>query len=78
MEPLPQLRGPWTEISMDFVVGLPESRRNRHAKLYKAILVVVNRYTKQARYFPCCDLLDAIGLAEILSIKLVLREASVP
>jgi hypothetical protein len=62
---------------MDFIVGLPESRRKRHAKPYNAILVVVNRYTKQVRYFPCHDSLDAIGLAEILARKLVLRGAGV-
>jgi hypothetical protein len=78
MEPLPQPRGPWTDISMDFIVGLPESRRKRHAKPYNAILVVVDWYTKQARYFPCHDSLDAIGLAEILARKLVLRGAGVP
>ncbi len=78
MEPLPQPRGPWTDISMDFIVGLPESCRKRHAKPYNAILVVVDRYTKQARYFPCHDSLDAIGLAEILARKLVLRGAGVP
>jgi hypothetical protein len=77
MEPLPQPRGPWTDISMDFVVGLAESRRKRHAKPYNAILVVVDRYTKQARYFLCHDSLDAIGLAEILARKLVLRGAGV-
>jgi hypothetical protein len=27
MEPLPQPRGPWTDISMDFIIGLPESCR---------------------------------------------------
>ncbi len=78
MEPLPQPRGPWTDISMDFVVGLPESRRKRYAKPYNAILVIVNQYTKQACYFPSCDLLDATGLAEILSRKPVLRGAGVP
>jgi transposase InsO family protein len=78
MEPLPQPRGPWTDISMDFIVGLPESRRKRHAKPYNAILIVVDWYTKQARYFPCHDSLDAIGLAGILARKLVLRGAGVP
>jgi hypothetical protein len=32
----------------------------------------------QARYFPCYDLLDAVGLAKILTRKLVLRGAGVP
>ncbi len=78
MEPLPQPRGPWTDIPMDFIVGLPESYRKCHTKPNNAILVVINRYTKQARYVPCHDLLDAIGLAEILARKLVLRGAGVP
>jgi hypothetical protein len=72
MEPMPQPRGPWTDISMDFIVGLPESHRKRHAKLYNAILVVIDQYTKQARYFPCHNSLDAIGLAEILARKRVI------
>jgi hypothetical protein len=55
MEPLPQLRGPWIDISMDFIVGLSESCRKGHAKPYNAILVVVDWYTKQALYFPCHD-----------------------
>ncbi len=62
---------------MDFIVGLPESRRKRHAKPYNAILVIVDRYTKQAHYFPCHHSLDAIGLAGILYRKLVLRGAGV-
>jgi transposase InsO family protein len=78
MEPLPQPRGPWTDISMDFIVGLLESRRKRNAKPYNAILVVVDQYTKPARCFPCHDSLDAIRLAEILARKLVLRGAGVP
>jgi hypothetical protein len=77
MELLPQLRGPWTDISMDFIVGLPESRQRRHAKPYNAILIGINQYTKQARYFPCHDSLDAIGLAEILARKLVLQRTGV-
>jgi hypothetical protein len=78
MELLPQPRGPWTYISVDFNVGLPVSRRKRPAKPHNAILVDVDWYTKQARYFPCHDTLDAVGLAEILTRKLVLRGAGVP
>jgi hypothetical protein len=63
---------------MDFVIGLLDSCQKRHANLYNAILVVVNWYTKQVRYFPCHDLLDAIGLADIIARKLVLRGAGVP
>jgi hypothetical protein len=89
LELLPQLRGPWTDISMDFVVGLPESSRKAREKgqksergkgrgrSYNAILVVVDRYTKAARYFKCRDTLDEVGLAEIIAWKLVLRGAGV-
>ncbi len=40
MEQLPQPRSPWTDMSMDFIVGLKESRRKHHAKPYNAILIV--------------------------------------
>jgi hypothetical protein len=72
MEPLPQPRGPWTDISVDFIVGLLVSHRKRHARRHDITLDVVNQYTKQARYFPCHDTLDAVGLAKILTRKLVL------
>ncbi len=78
MEQLPQPRGPWTDISMDFIVGLPESRLKCHKKPYNTILVAVDWYTKQARYFPSHDLLDLIDLAELILRKLVLRRALIP
>ncbi len=60
LEPLPQPRSPWTDILMDFIVGLLESSRMAREKgqesengkgrgrSYNAILVVVDRYTKVA------------------------------
>jgi hypothetical protein len=67
LEPLPQPCGPWTDISMDLIIGLPESCQKHHAKQDYAILAVVNWFTKQASYFPCYDLLVAIGLAGIIA-----------
>ncbi len=78
MELLPQPRGPWIDISVDFIAVLQISRRKRHVKSHNAILVVVNRYTKQARYSPCYDTLHAVGLAEIYARKLVLRGTGMP
>ncbi len=72
MELLPQLRGPWTDTSMDFILSLQVSHWKHHAKPHNTILVVVNWYTKQVRYFPCHDTPDVVGLAEILTMKLVL------
>jgi hypothetical protein len=75
---------------MDFIVGLPESswkarekgqeseRGKGRGRSYNTILVVVDRYTKAARYFMCQETLDAAGLAEIIARKLVLRGTGVP
>jgi hypothetical protein len=78
MEPLSQLLGPWTDISVDFIIGLPVGRRKCHVKSHNAILIVVNQYVKQGRYFPYHNTLDVVGLAEILTRKLVLLGTGVP
>ena len=44
--PLPGPDGPWQDISMDFVVGLPESEG------YDSISVVVDRLTRQSHLAP--------------------------
>jgi hypothetical protein len=67
MEPLPQPRGPWTDISMDFIVRLPESLRRPRGRPYNAILIVVHWYTKMVRYFKCCNTIDPAGLTEIIA-----------
>jgi hypothetical protein len=60
------------DILVDFIVGLPVCHWKRHTKPYNVIFAIVNQYTKQAPYFPCNNTLDAVGLAEILTRKLVL------
>jgi hypothetical protein len=77
IELLSQPRRPWTDILLDFNVGLLVSRRKCHEKPYNAILVGVNWYTKQACYFPYHNTLDAVGLAKILTRKLVLQGAGI-
>ena len=47
LRPMPVGNGPWQEIGMDFVVGLPLSEG------FDAILVVIDRFSKYARYIPC-------------------------
>jgi transposase InsO family protein len=46
LQPLPIPSGPWREITMDFIDGLPMSEG------YNTILVVVDRFTKFAHFLP--------------------------
>ena len=47
LNPLPIPNEPWSSISMDFIVDLPES------KTFDSIFVVVDRLTKMAHFVPC-------------------------
>ena len=54
---------------MDFVTGLPPSRRDD--RVYDAIWVVVDRYTKMARYIPTTKTLTATELADLFTDNIV-------
>jgi hypothetical protein len=62
LQSLPQPDGPWSQLTMDFITDLPPSRRG--ACVYDAIWVVVDRYTKMARYIPTVKTLNATELAD--------------
>lgn len=55
LQSLPVPQTPWSSISMDFIVQLPESNGST------AILVVVDRLTKMAHFIPTTDNVDAEG-----------------
>ncbi len=63
---------------MDFIVGLPESQKSDGGKSYNSILVIVDRFSRMARYIPVHDTIDATQLVSILVQKLILRGARVP
>ncbi len=74
--PIPQ--APWTDIALDFIVGLPESPKSDGGKSSNLTLVIVDRFSKMAQYIPVRDTIDAAQLASILVHKLILRGAGVP
>ena len=56
---------------MDFITGLPKI--NRVGRVYDAILVIVDRFTKMALYIPCTKELKAHELADIFFEQVVRR-----
>ena len=64
IQPLPRPEKAWQDISLDFIVGLPPSKRRR--KVYNAVLMVVDRYLKMVQYIPCSGDIDSLELVEVL------------
>jgi len=69
MQALPLPAGPWQEITMDFIVKLPPSKRGDSVS--DSILVIVDRYTKMAKYFAVLETITAPQLAELFFDKIV-------
>src|SRR5579871_3641008 len=60
LHPLPVPRQPWDEISLDLVTHLPRTPRG-----HDAIVVFVDRLSKQAHFIPTTSKVTAKKLAEI-------------
>jgi len=64
LSPLPIPEYPFAEISLDWIVGLPESRR-KNGQSANAILTVVDRLTKYALFIPTRNDTTAADFSEL-------------
>ena len=59
LQSLPIPKRIWTDLSMDFIVGLPEVRG------CDSLYVVVDRLSKYAHFIPCSSSITAKGVARL-------------
>jgi transposase InsO family protein len=69
-QPMELPTGPWDDISMDFVTGLPLSKDPVTENAYDSILVIVDRFTKYALMIPFRRDYTTVQLAQVIKDRL--------
>jgi len=65
-KPLPVSKEPWVDISMDFILGLPKSRKERDS-----IFVILYIFSKMVHFIVCYKTNDAINITDLFFWEII-------